>query len=169
MIHLYIGNGKGKTTAAVGLAVRAIGAGKKVLFAQFLKGIIKTSEIKSLEALGVDVKRFSQKHPDFCKNVSVEKLKKDIVSDLDSVIDLICTKKYDLIILDEILCALKCDFIEESKILEFLKLNAKTKEIVLTGHITTAKISRMADYVSCIEKVKHPFDKSIKARKGIEY
>src|SRR3989338_9175814 len=117
MIHLYIGNGKGKTTAAVGLAIRARGAGKRVCFVQFLKGGCISSEIMPLKKIGVNVVRFSQRHPIFCKNISVPNLKKRISQDLNKVEKILRKMKYSVVILDEMLSALNSKFIGEKDIL----------------------------------------------------
>lgn len=169
MIHLYIGNGKGKTTAAVGLALRAKGAGKKVCFIQFLKAGRISSEIRPLRKVGIKIIRLSQKHPAFYKSVSVSRLKEKISQDLKRVERILKSKEYNLVVLDEIFCALKDKFIKEKDILRIIECSSKGLELVLTGSSSTPKISRLSDYISYIKNIKHPFAKGIEARKGIEF
>ena len=169
MIHLYIGDGKGKTTAAVGMALRAKGAGKKVCFTQFLKGGCISSEIRPLKKAGIKVIRLSQKHPAFYKNVSLANLKKKILQDLKKVEKMLISRIYNVVVLDEILCALKSKFIKEKDILRIIGRNPEDGELILTGIYSTPKITRLSDYVSYIKNIKHPFKKGIKARRGVEF
>lgn len=168
MIHLYIGKGKGKTTAAVGLALRAKGAGKKVCLLQFLKGGLASSEIAPLKKARIKVIRFSQKHPAFYKNVCIADLKDKILRDLESAKEILKSERYNVVILDEILCALKDKFIKEKDVLNLIKNNPKETEVILTGISCTPKISNIADYISCIKNIKHPYQKGKRARRGIE-
>ncbi|UCH12873.1 MAG: cob(I)yrinic acid a,c-diamide adenosyltransferase [Candidatus Omnitrophota bacterium] len=168
MIHLYTGDGKGKTTAAVGLALRAKGTGKKVCIIQFLKGGCASSEIKLLKKVGIKVIRFAQIHPAFSKSVSIPELKKKISHDLERVEEILKMKRYNVVILDEILCVLRDKFIKEKDILRIIKCSPKQTELILTGILSTPKISKLADYISRIKNVKHPYQKGIKARLGIE-
>lgn len=169
MMHLYIGDGKGKTTAAVGAALRAKGAGKKVCFVQFLKGGCASSEIKPLKKAGIKVIRLPQKHPAFCKNVSLPRLKKGITRDLEKVKKILKGKEYNLVILDEILYVLYNKFIKEEDILKLIGCNSRGAELILTGVSSTPKITRLSDYVSCMKNIKHPLKRGIKARRGIEF
>jgi len=168
MIHLYIGDGKGKTTAAVGLALRAKGAGKKVCFIQFLKGGCVSSENKLLKKAEIKVIRFAQIHPAFSKKVSVPELKNKILQDLEKVEEILKVKRYSVVVLDEILYALRDKFIKEKDILRIIKCSPKQTELILTGILSTSKISKLADYISRIKNVKHPYQKGIKSRPGIE-
>ncbi len=168
MIHLYIGKGKGKTSAAIGLAIRAKGAKKRVCFIQFLKGGCVSSEIPLLEKLGIKVMRFKQSHPCFNKNVSVPVLKKTIAHDLGRVQSVLKSAKYDVVVIDEILSALFCEFINEEDVLEILKSTPEKAELVLTGLMSTKKIARKAQYISNITNIKHPYNKGKRARRGIE-
>ena len=101
-VHLYIGKGKGKTTAAVGLAVRAKGAGKEVCFIQFLKAR-QSSELLMLKKLGVEILFLKERHPLFYKSASTDKLKQKILKDLKKAASIIRDSQYDIIILDEVL------------------------------------------------------------------
>lgn len=169
MVHAYIGDGKGKTTASIGLAVRCAGSGQKVEIIQFLKDGT-SNENKILEALEIRM-TFCQNTKKFFWNMSDDE-KKRLASDSQDGI------KYAekalqsgcwMVVLDEILDALENNLISEEELSNFLNKYGKEKEIVLTGRKLPAKIGFICDYVSEIKKLKHPFDNGTKARKGIEY
>ncbi|MCF0127962.1 MAG: cob(I)yrinic acid a,c-diamide adenosyltransferase [Pseudobutyrivibrio sp.] len=169
MIHLYTGEGKGKTTAATGLAVRAAGNGMKVIYAQFMKGN-ETGEINSLSRLeGVTILR-GEKNYGFYKNMSDDD-RRDLTrihnQMMDEILCLASDGQVSMIILDEITHAMKYALVDESKIESILKLSGV--ETVLTGRAPKAWIVDKADYVTEMKKVKHPFDAGVKARKGIEF
>lgn len=174
MIHLYIGDGKGKTTAAFGLALRALGWGKKVYVAQFLKDIHYPSGIiKAINVYGLKIKveRFEdQIHPIFLPKDKINRsvIKKSVNKAVSRIEQFIRQKKFDMIILDEILNALDAGFVTESKLSHVIE-NAQDVELVFTGRLAPQSIVKAADYVSRIKKIKHPFDKNVFARKGIEY
>lgn len=175
MVHLYLGTGKGKTTAACGLALRAAGSGKKVYIAQFLKGKeISSGLIKAFSRtdLPVVLERFAdQTHPFFKKKEKDRSSKKVIESTssaLKKIADYLKNKEYDLIVCDELLNSLESGFSTLDQIRE-LVTNAGSCELIFTGRTAPQELIDMADYVSNIEKVKHPFDKGTKAREGIEY
>ncbi|MFH1441723.1 MAG: cob(I)yrinic acid a,c-diamide adenosyltransferase [Candidatus Omnitrophota bacterium] len=167
MIQVYTGNGKGKTTASLGLALRAAGAGLKVYIGQFIKKGCY-SEIKILKKI---------------KNITIEQFgrgcfinrkpnKKDMESankGLEKVRKAILDNRYDLIILDEINVALHFKLIELNDVLDIIKSTPKKTEMVLTGRHAHDKIIKSADLVSYIEDKKHYYNKNLKARKGIEY
>ena len=167
MIQVYTGEGKGKTTAALGLALRASGAGLKVYIGQFVKGRCY-SEVKALKKIQeITLEQcgrscFIKKKPApadiLCAKTGWERVKKVIAS-----------KRYQLIILDEILIALHFKLLDKSEVLKLLKKIPKKTEIILTGRYAPPEILKLADLVSEIKEVKHYFKKGIKARKGIEY
>lgn len=171
MIQVYTGNGKGKTTAAIGQAVRAKGRGLKVAVVYFHKDADKdkSGEIKMLKKIGIDVFSFAKKHPHFHKNASVGVIKKECRDAMDFIENVLFKKKYGLVVLDEACIALRDCFIEEEMFIGMLKSRPKNTEIILTGRGATKKIIELADLVSEIKEVKHYFRKGIKARKGIEY
>lgn len=170
MVHIYCGDGKGKTTCAVGLAVRFAATGRKVFFYQFMKNQ-KSGERKILETIpaievyhGYEMPKFSFKMNEEEKNITrsvyedeFEKIKK-IAED----------GKYAMIILDEIMSCISSGFLETSEVVDFLK-NNRHIEIVMTGRNPSPEICEMADYISEIKKIKHPFDNNIVARRGIEF
>ena len=174
MVHFYIGDGKGKTTASLGLALRACGSGKKVYIAQFLKDCdFPSSEIEAIQGVGLNIKierLKGQMHPMLCKGKKIdeEKVCKLVQESLDQITDLIKEKQYDLVILDELLNAFSAKFCSLEQIQSLIQ-EAKDIELVLTGRDAPEDLMEYADYVSDITKIKHPFDKNILARKGIEY
>lgn len=170
LIHIYCGDGKGKTTSAVGLAVRCAGGGGRVLFAQFLKNG-KSGEINVLKDIeNIDVF-------DTCKcskftfqmtTQEKESLSSNYICDFKEIENRVKNTAYDLLVLDEVLYGIDNGILEENTLLEFLNNKPYGLEVVLTGRNPSDLLCEMADYISDINKLKHPFDKGIKARKLIE-
>ena len=163
LIHIYCGDGKGKTSAAIGLAVRAAGSGLKVLFTRFLKNE-SSGELAILDDISQIKVLHLEKSYGFFKNLSEEKKQevRETYLHLWRAIELeILTGRYD--------AAYMYDLIPKDEAIEFLEKKPKELEIVLTGRNPDEKLVELADYVSEIKKVKHPFDQGIYARKGIEY
>lgn len=173
LIQIYTGEGKGKTTAAIGQAVRARGRGYKVLLVQFLKGKEGSGEIPLLENIGIKVICKGEKgkwlFPDRLKEEERKKISASWTGFLDEISRTITVEKYDLIILDEINVALYYRLIDKNKFIEFIKRKPAFLEIILTGRYALPELVELASLVSEIKSVKHPFNKGIKARKGIEY
>ena len=170
LIHIYCGDGKGKTTAATGLAIRAFGAGKKVLFVQFLKDG-SSSEIKILKEQEFINTSTLCSHQGFFYTLSEEerdKMRNDYTKMFNDVLLKIQNDKTDLLVLDEVIVACNLGIIEENRLIEFLKKKPDTLEVVLTGRGPSEKLLFLADYVTEMKKVKHPYDKGIIAREGIE-
>jgi len=167
MIHVYTGNGKGKTTAALGLALRAAGAGLNVYIAQFAKGRI-CSEHKALRKIkNIKIEQFGRDcfipHKRLALDIelarqAMEKIKKAIAR-----------KDYQVIVLDEINVALKLKLVCLKDVLELIKYTPATIELVLTGRCAPRKLIECADLVSRIDEVKHYYKRGLKARKGIEF
>lgn len=168
LIHLYIGKGRGKTTTAVGLALRAHGAGKKVCFIRFLKARV-SHEILMLEKLGVKIISLKEKHPLFHGSSSIESLRKKLPEHIKYARAILRSKKYDFIILDEILYLFRMGLLDEKDIISLMKLKPPSTELILTGAYATKSIMDLADYVSTINNTKHPFQKGKRARKGVEF
>lgn len=171
-IHVYTGDGKGKTTSALGLAFRSIGAGFKVMMVQFLKNW-HTSELESMKMMGDNfhVYRIESKKG-FTYNLNEEELKilkDEIKIEFEKAKNFINSEQYDLIILDEILGAVQGGFIDENEVIEIMKNKPESLELVLTGRNASDEIINNADLVSKIENVKHYYDNGILARIGIEY
>ncbi|WP_291653466.1 cob(I)yrinic acid a,c-diamide adenosyltransferase [Clostridium sp.] len=172
LIHIYCGNGKGKTTAAMGLGVRAAGRGYKVLLTQFLKDN-ESGELKSIEKLNDNFHvLFGEPMKKFFKYLSDEdKLAviKEHRERFEKVTQKAVKEKYDLLIMDEIMASLTYGVLELDKVVGFLKNKPENLEVVLTGRNPDETLIEIADYVSEINPIKHPFvDKKIPARIGIE-
>ena len=169
LIHIYCGDGKGKTTAAVGLAVRAAGAGKRVVFTQFFKNG-NSSEVGMLKKLDNIQSIHCKTVPGRFKNMTEEQkaqAKKDYGCHLEAVLE--AAEEADLLVLDESISACNNGVISEERLLAFLTCKPEKLEVVLTGRAPTAKLLSMADYVTEMKKNKHPFEQGIPARYGIEY
>jgi len=174
LIHIYTGKGKGKTTASLGLALRAVSSGLKVCMFQFLKKH-GTSSDGWLEFPNFRIVCLEQEHPMFLGKVkagnvnSERKLRDKIKKDLTKIKRVMKTGRYDVIILDEILNCVSGKFLGESEVLGLIKTKPAALELVLTGRGATPGLVSVSDYVTRLDKVKHPFDKGQRARKGIEY
>ncbi len=167
MIHLYCGNGKGKTTAAMGLALRAAGRGKPVVIAQFLKGE-NSGERRILERLPQVNLLPLPETIQFTFAMSKEEKEKEKVRYqcmLKEIAD--AAQVCELLILDEVCAAVNTGMISLQAILQLL--DELTCEIVMTGREPVQELKQRADYITCMEKVKHPYDEGICAREGIEY
>ncbi len=171
LIQVYTGEGKGKTTAAVGLVVRATGHGLKVCYIHFHKDPDKFGygELRGLKKLGVKILGFAKKHPHFYKNVNKTKIRQECLKALEFIKEIYQKDKYDILILDEINVSLRDGFLKEKEILEILNSKPKNLELILTGRGASETVIKKADLVSEIKKIKHPYDLGVKGRKGIEY
>lgn len=165
MLHIYQGDGKGKTTAAVGLTVRMRGAGMKVAFVQFLKDG-DSHEIEMLKQLGVVVLTkpmpamfVDMKNPEMIKEVTAieNALFEEIPEDVDAIV------------LDEVLDAITLSLINEGSIFDKVASWCEEKEVIMTGRQAGMKLKQLASYVTEMKKKKHPYEKGILAREGIEY
>ncbi len=162
MLHILCGEGKGKTTSAVGMAVRAAGRGKRVAFVQFLKGI-ETGEINILRSVeNIDVVRCDKASSFDYKNIP------DICNIHNDMLREINIHDHDMVILDEIAAAYNHGYVDRAAADKFISDFPKDKELVLTGRDPCKDWIEQADYVSEIKKIKHPYDRGIKAREGIE-
>lgn len=166
-IHLYTGNGKGKTTAAIGLSLRAAGAGKKVFIAQFVKGM-HYSELDALKRFPeIEIRQYGLDC--FIKN---EPTQKDIDAarvGLAEVAKVIAENSFDILVLDEICIALYYHLFEEEKIITLLKARPNEMEIVLTGRYAPEALYEIADLVTEMKEIKHYYNDGVAARKGIEF
>jgi len=166
MIQVYTGNGKGKTTAALGLAVRASGAGLKVYFAQFIKGRCY-SELTALKKFkNIKVEQFGRGC--FIRRKPCQKDIELADKGLKKIYKAVKENKFDLIILDEANVAARIGLLKVKDILSLIRGTPKKTEIVLTGRGAPAQIIRQADLVSDIREVKHYYNIGIRARPGIE-
>lgn len=174
MIHLYIGDGKGKTTAATGLAIRALGRNLNVLYAQFLK-TSDTGEKFILEKYFPDKLVFFrpvQRHGKFLWNMTekeISETKEDILNGWRTITAEIHSGRHDIVILDEILDCIKCGLLDSDEVLNDIKKRPAHVEIVCTGRDAPECFFEAAGYVTRMGSLKHPYDRGIKARCGIEY
>ena len=171
LIHIYCGDGKGKTTAAMGLAIRAAGREKKVFITQFLKSG-KSGELVSLEKLKEYI-TFLPGRPvnKFVWNMNDEEkmdAKREHTARFKEIIDIIKNEDYDLLILDEIIATINNGFIELNEVIDFLKNKPETLEVVMTGRDPKEKLIELANYVTEMQCMKHPFKEGIPSRVGIE-
>lgn len=170
LIHIYCGDGKGKTTAAVGLAVRCAGRGNKVLLVQFLKSrdsgeLYSLAKLPDIEVMrGKESKKFTFQMNEEEKHALLIEHNKMF----EQVLEIIKNGGYSLLILDEVIGALNAKVFEMPKLIEFLRHKPENLEVVLTGRNPAPELVEIADYVSEMRKVKHPMDKGIMAREGIE-
>ena len=171
LIHIYCGDGNGKTTAAMGLAIRAAGREKKVFITQFLKSG-KSGELVSLDKLkeyitflpGKPVNKFVWNMNDEEKSEA----KKEHTARFKEIVEIIKTKEYDLLILDEIIATINNGFIELNEVIDFLKNKPETLEVVMTGRNPKDELIELANYVTEMKCIKHPFEEGIPSRIGIE-
>ena len=180
LVHVYTGDGKGKTSASLGLALRAIGNNLRVHMIQFLKSGY-TGELYSakklgfaIEQFGVDALKEKQKHLQEFDRTGTFVFNPDI-KEKDAAMEgwehakkIIKSNEYDVVILDEINCVLEKGLIPIKEVLEIVKNHGKV-ELILTGRDAPEELMEAADYVSIVNRVKHPWQKGIIARKGIEY
>lgn len=172
MIELYCGDGKGKTTAAVGLAVRFAGHGLPVIFAQFLKDD-SSGEIAVLRELPQVQVMHAERFYGFTRQMSKEQ--KEEIRDcytqlLKQIMQKVRKQKNEkvLVILDEVLHACNQELLSEQELCSFLDDCGENTEVVLTGWNPSEALRERADYISEVKKIRHPYDRGIQAREGIE-
>ena len=167
-IHIYTGNGKGKTTASLGLGIRAAGAGYKVHMVQFMKGR-RYSELDGLEK--VDNFTVSQHGRDeFVNKDNPEQIDIDLAQEgFSKAKELIENNKYDMIILDEINVAVDFNLIPLEEVLKLVEEKPEKLELVLTGRYAHPEVQKIADYVTEMLEIKHPYQDGVEARKGIDF
>lgn len=170
LVMIYTGNGKGKTTAALGLGLRAVGHGQKVCMIQFMKGNENYGEVKSVKRYlpnfrlfqkGLDrfVRKNGAKPEDLALAAEGIKLAQKVITSQD----------YDLVILDEINVAVNYNLIEEKKVLDLIASKPDNVTLVLTGRYASQSILGTADTISEVKEIKHHYKEGIKAQPGIEY
>lgn len=166
-IQLYTGNGKGKTTAAIGMSIRAVGSGKRVLIAQFVKGM-PYSEFDALKRFPeIELRQYGLAC--FIENVPT---REDIVAaqkGLKEVAAFIENNQFDLVVMDEVCIALHYNLFGIDDLIKILSHKQETMEIILTGRYAPAELYQIADLVTEMKEIKHYYNKGVQARKGIEY
>jgi cob(I)alamin adenosyltransferase len=166
LIQVYTGDGKGKTSAALGLAMRASGDGLKVIFIQFVKGIptgehIFVEKYKPFEIIQPGVGD--------CFSKTREQLAADARKTLEFARRQLSDKKYDVVILDEIFVAVDQDFITKQEFIELIDLKPERTELILTGRNAPLEVVQRADLVTEMLMIKHPFNKGTESRPGEEF
>lgn len=167
-VHLYFGDGKGKTTAALGLAFRASGWGKHSLIIQFMKkweyGEFQAArENPLIEVRQFGIRRFIR------KGEKPPELLEEIRRAMELAWDAARGGKYDIIVLDEAAVAVYFGLLDEDELLRFIKENKEKVEIVITGRKASERLIEAADLVTEMRKIKHYYDRGVPAREGIEY
>lgn len=170
LIHIYYGDGKGKTTTGMGLITRAAGYGYRVLLYQFMKNN-KTSERKILEQVenitivdGLEQEKFSfQMTPE-----EKAERREFYGKQFKKITEMAVSEDYDVLFMDETIYTISAGLLDENLVLEFLRTKPEKLEVILTGNYPDERLLELADYVSEIRKVKHPFDRGQRARLGIE-
>jgi len=189
MVQVYTGNGKGKTTAAIGLAIRALGAGKKVLFLQFMKAKVYSehnilpdlSPNLTLKTIGKpffvvkegsmppeEAAKWKDKAVFFSPGQPPSEYLEIIAGGMAEAREAVTSGKYDLVVLDELNCALHFGLVSWQEVKSLLESRAENVEIVLTGRGATPELIETADLVTEMKEIKHYYSKGLEARKGIE-
>ncbi len=167
LVHVYTGNGKGKTTAALGLALRATGQGMKVIVIQFLKGKPDCGEhIFTARYNAFEIVQFTHGN---CFVLPEEQLKEDVERAIDFTHKTIHSGKYQMVILDEVFIAIRRRLLQTEMLVRIVKSKPDSLELVLTGSSAPTEIRELADYVTDMQMEKHPYLEGVAARKGIEY
>ena len=167
-IHVYTGSGKGKTTAALGLGLRAVGAGFKVHMVQFMKGR-RYSEIDGIEQLS-NFSISQHGRDEFVNKKNPEKIDIDMAQEgFTYAKKIINDNIYDIIILDEINVAVDFNLIDVNEVLKLIEEKPESLELILTGRYAHSDIIKKADLVTEMLEIKHPYQKGILSRKGIDF
>ncbi len=172
LIIVHTGPGKGKTTAALGTAMRAAGQGLKVLMVQFIKGSWHYGELEAAKRFGENSFRIIPMGRGFVK-VGAEKPDPEDVRLVEEAwrfaAEKIQSGEYDLVILDEINYAISYKMLEVGKVIEALKRKPEMVHVILTGRNAHPDIVELADLVTEMREIKHPYHKGVQAQRGIEY
>lgn len=171
-VQIYTGNGKGKTTAAIGQGIRAYGNGLKVIMVQFLKSG-KTGELNTIDELGenFEIFRFEKKRGFVWTLTEEEKLevKKEVKVAYDFILDVIENCKCDMLIIDEIMGVLKNEFLSVEDVLNLIRKKPKNMELIMTGRNVPEEIVDKANLVTEMKEIKHYYKEGVTARKGVEF
>jgi len=169
LVTVFTGNGKGKTSAALGIALRALGHGLKVRIIAFMKGDFSYGEDKALEKLSnISLERFGP--PGFCdpKNIREED-RAEARRALQAAREAISRREYDVVVLDEVNVASAWGLIPVEEVLELVKKKPPQVDLVLTGRYADGRLIDLADIVTEMVEVKHPFRQGTKARRGVDF
>lgn len=166
-VHIYTGNGKGKTTASLGLSVRAALAGKKVFFGQFIKGMDYSELRLSNYIPNIEIHQFGRDC--FIYNDPTDEDIKEARKGLNICKEVLKSGKYDLVVLDELNIALYYKLFTVDEAIEIIKNRKSSVEVVITGRYAPKELTELADLVTEMKEIKHYYTKGIMARKGIEF
>jgi cob(I)alamin adenosyltransferase len=172
LVIVYSGNGKGKTTAALGMALRAAGHGKKTLIVQFIKNFQNYGELKFVKKYncGIEIKTLGKGYVQIKGDkFPFEEHVKAAQQAFKFAKDKILSKEYDIIVLDEINIALDKKLLTVDQVVELIQQKPPSLHLVLTGRNAPKKLLQLADLVSEVKEIKHPYKMGILAQKGIEY
>ncbi|MCL5411166.1 MAG: cob(I)yrinic acid a,c-diamide adenosyltransferase [Patescibacteria group bacterium] len=171
MLYVLTGNGKGKTTSALGTALRSLGHGQRVVIIQFLKNWDSSGEVLFFKdlGLGVELHRFGREDRRFVNPIRLEKIDFELAEKAMRMAYLVLEKQPDLLILDEINVALKFELLKLETVLEFLDRVPKGTHVLFTGRGAHSEIINRADLVTEMKEIKHPYQKGLKAQKGLDY
>ena len=170
LVLINTGSGKGKTTAAFGVALRALGQGFNVLVLQFMKGRANIGEIKALTDLDIpiEIKQFGRAV--FFKSRACEPIDIYLATrGLAAYYEAVTSGRYDLIILDEIIMAIDFGLLKLEEVKKVIAKKPPELHLILTGRNAPAELIEMADLVTDMQEIKHPFSQGVAAQKGIEY
>ena len=169
LVQVFTGNGKGKTSAALGAVLRAVGHGLKVYIVFFMKGKYPYGEFSTLPKLShVDVASFGLRCLINPADINPEEIEQAKLA-LSAARKAMLSGNYDMVVLDEVNVALYFKLIELDEVVRLIGDKPRNVELILTGRYADAKLIELADLVTEMVKLKHPYDKGVKARKGIEY
>lgn len=166
-VHVYTGTGKGKTTAAIGLAIRAAGAGMRVYIAQFVKGM----HYSELDALGRYADRITLKQYGRECFIEKEPVEEDFLAarqGLQEVKGILASGDYQMVILDEANIATRYNLFSPDELIELVRSKPESMELVITGRNADPKVIAMADLVTEMKEIKHYYNRGVQARAGIE-
>lgn len=172
LVIVYTGDGKGKTTAALGLCIRAVGYNRKVCIIQFIKGSWKYGEIEGIKRLEPNVE-FHRKGLGFVGIIDDKLERSEHVKAAGEALkfaeEQMLSDKYDIVILDEINVAVKLGLIEVEDVLKLIEMKPDGLNLVMTGRNAAEEVVERADLVTEMREIKHPFQKGIEAKKGIDF
>ncbi len=169
MVQVFTGNGKGKTSAALGAVLRAVGHGLKAYIVFFMKGQYPYGEFSTLSKIpNVDVASFGFRCLTDPANIKPEEIEQAKLA-LSAAREAMLSGNYDLVVLDEVNVAVAKKLVELDEVVRLIGDKPRNVELILTGRYADAKLIELADLVTEMVKLKHPYDKGVPARRGIEY
>lgn len=166
-IHIYTGNGKGKTTAALGLGLRAVSAGKKVYFGQFVKGM-KYSEVDSMNFIpNIEFEQYGKDC--FIYNLPTDDDIQRAKEGLKKISKILESGIYDIVVLDELNIAIYFKLLDVNEVIEAIENRAPHVEVIITGRYAKKELIEIADLVTEMQEIKHYYTKGVENRKGIDF